>query len=85
MIVITQQIKAARALLNWEQFDLAMRAGVCVSTIRRLERLKGSFGANFETLEKIRRACETAGLEFVGYPKPGVILSVRQAPPLDPC
>ena len=30
--------------------------------------------ANFETIEKIRRAFERAGVEFLGYPYPGVRL-----------
>ena len=32
-----EQIKAARALLRMEQEELARRAGVSVTTIRRLE------------------------------------------------
>ena len=33
----SEQIKAARALLRMEQEELARRAGVSVTTIRRLE------------------------------------------------
>ena len=74
MIVITHQIRAARSLLGWEQFQLAVQAGVAISTIRRLEGLKGPIAANFETIEKIRRAFEKAGIKFIGNPNPGVML-----------
>lgn len=76
MIVMTQQIRAARSLLGWEQFELAVQAGVAISTIRRLEGMKGPIAANFETIEKIRRAFEKAGIEFLGSPHPGVMLKI---------
>ena len=74
MLVITQQIKAARSLLGWAQFELACRAGVAISTVRRLESQPGSISAHFETVEKIRAAFENAGVEFMGNPNPGVRL-----------
>jgi transcriptional regulator with XRE-family HTH domain len=75
MLVITRQIKAARSLIGWEQHQLALQSGVAISTIRRLEGLKGGpIGAHFETIEKIRTAFEQAGIEFVGNPNPGVRL-----------
>lgn len=74
MLIITQQIKAARSLIGWEQHQLASNAGVGISTIRRLEGLEGPIGAHFETVEKIRRAFESAGVEFMGEPGPGVRL-----------
>jgi predicted transcriptional regulator len=74
MLVITNQIKAARSLIGWEQYKLALNAGLAISTIRRLEGLKGPIEAHFETVEKIRRAFEKSGIEFMGYPNPGVRL-----------
>jgi transcriptional regulator with XRE-family HTH domain len=75
VLVITRQIKAARSLLGWEQHELALRSGVAISTIRRLEGLKGGpISAHFETIEKIRCAFEKAGIEFIGNPGPGVRL-----------
>jgi predicted transcriptional regulator len=78
MLVITRQIKAARSLIGWEQHRLAAQAGVAISTIRRLEGLDGRIGAHFETVEKIRKAFEQAGIEFVGNPNPGVRLRSDQ-------
>jgi len=75
MIVITRQIKAARSLVGWEQHELAVRSGVAISTIRRLEGLKEApIGAHFETIQKIRSAFEKAGVEFLATPYPGVRL-----------
>jgi transcriptional regulator with XRE-family HTH domain len=74
MLVITRQIKAARSLLGWEQYELAVQSGVAISTVRRLEGSKCAISVNFETVEKIRCACESAGIEFIGNPDPGVRL-----------
>ncbi|MEH2549270.1 putative transcriptional regulator [Bradyrhizobium sp. AZCC 2262] len=72
MLVWARQIKAARSLIGWEQFQLATKASVGIATIRRLERMSGPINAHFETVEKIRRTLEEAGIEFVGEPSPGV-------------
>ncbi|SPP92957.1 conserved protein of unknown function [Bradyrhizobium vignae] len=72
MLVWARQIKAGRSLIGWEQFQLALKAGVGIATIRRLERMSGPINAHFETIAKIRRALESAGVEFIGEPKPGV-------------
>ncbi|GEC59228.1 MULTISPECIES: transcriptional regulator [Bradyrhizobium] len=78
MLVIARQIKAARSLLGWEQHDLAARSGVAISTIRRLEGFKDApLGAHVETLTKISRAFEAAGIEFLNGPGPGVKLSAE--------
>jgi transcriptional regulator with XRE-family HTH domain len=74
MLIDVRQIKAARSLLRWEQYQLAKRSGVAISTIRRLEGLKGQMGAHFETVVKIRRAFEAAGIEFLAEPHVGVCL-----------
>jgi transcriptional regulator with XRE-family HTH domain len=72
MLVLARQIKAARSLLGWEQYQLAVKAGVGIATIRRIERMTDRINAQFETVERIRRALECAGIEFIGQPNPGV-------------
>jgi transcriptional regulator with XRE-family HTH domain len=72
MLIWARQIKAARCLVGWQQLQLAVAAGVGIVTIRRIERMMGAISAQFETVEKIRRALEGAGVEFIGEPKPGV-------------
>jgi transcriptional regulator with XRE-family HTH domain len=64
--VSTRQIKAARALLSWSQEDLAREAGVSIPTVKRLESEDGELGGRAETGQKIRRALEVAGIEFIG-------------------
>ncbi|MGC2776659.1 MAG: transcriptional regulator [Bradyrhizobium sp.] len=80
MLLIARQIKAARSLLGWEQYDLARRSGVAISTIRRLEGFKDApLCAHVETITKISRAFEAAGIEFLGSPGPGVRLCAERS------
>ena len=58
------QIRAARALLNMGQTDLARIASVHVATIRRLEAATEVRGAA-DTVWKIQKALEAAGIEFI--------------------
>jgi len=80
VLVMTRQIKAARSLLGWEQYQLSVQSGVAISTIRRIEGSRGTaICAHFETIEKIRAAFEQAGIEFIGNPGPGVRLRADPA------
>ncbi|MBR1221641.1 transcriptional regulator [Bradyrhizobium sp. U87765 SZCCT0131] len=75
MLVMTRQIKAARSLLGWAQPQLARQSGVAISTIRRLEGSKEqSIPAHVATVDRLRHAFEQAGIEFIGFPCPGVRL-----------
>jgi predicted transcriptional regulator len=69
-----RQIKAARSLLGWEQFELATRSGVAISTIRRLEGLKGPIACHVDTITKIQQAFESAGITFIAGRNVGVYL-----------
>jgi transcriptional regulator with XRE-family HTH domain len=73
------QLRAARALLRWEQATVAGRAKISVETIKRLERLEGPLKAvKVSTIEAIQTAFEAAGVEFInpveGVRGPGVCL-----------
>lgn len=57
------QIRAARALLNWSQTDLADRAGLSQTGIARIE--SGVNMPNSSTLDKIAAAFDDAGIEFI--------------------
>jgi transcriptional regulator with XRE-family HTH domain len=57
------QIRAARALLNWSQTDLADRAGLSQTGIARIE--SGVNQPNTSTLDKIEAAFANAGIEFI--------------------
>jgi predicted transcriptional regulator len=63
-MISPSQIRAARALLDISQTDLAEIASVHVATIRRLEAAAEVRGAA-DTIWKIQRALERAGIEFI--------------------
>jgi predicted transcriptional regulator len=69
--VSIREIKAARALLDWSQSDLAAASGVSEPTIKRLESAKGShetsaeLGGRSDTAEKIVAALSKAGITFI--------------------
>ena len=70
-IFACEQIKMARAALNWSVADLASMSKVSVSTIKRIES-EGGFGrATPANLKLIRETLEAAGVEFVGAPGEG--------------
>ena len=58
-----QRIKAARALLDWSQEDLAKAARLSISTIRRLE--MGQISPRGGTMYGVQQAFEDNGLEFI--------------------
>ncbi len=65
-MLTSDQIRAARAILRWEQTRLAEAAGVSLETIKRLERIEGGLGGTrANTLDAIQRALETAGVVFI--------------------
>ena len=57
------QIRAARALLNWSQSDLAKASQMANSSIKNIENVNTS--ARRETIEQIRSAFENNGIEFL--------------------
>ena len=63
--ITIRQVKAARALLGWSQNDLAERSAVSIPTIKRLESDDGSLGGRADTADRIRRALQKAGVEFI--------------------
>jgi transcriptional regulator with XRE-family HTH domain len=63
-MISAAQIRAARALLDIGQAELAEIATVHVATIRRLEASTEVRGAA-ETVWKIQQALEAAGVQFI--------------------
>jgi len=59
------QIRAARALLRWSAADLAEKAALGANTIRRAEVAEGPTALTVANDQAIRRALETAGIEFI--------------------
>ena len=76
-MISSDQIRAAKAILRWSGEELAQRAGVSLSTIRRVESSMGVHETqNMMTLVSIKKALEEGGVEFIGTPddRPGVRL-----------
>lgn len=74
MNLTSEHIRAARALLRWEQTQLASRSGVSKPTIARLEAKPGPLSAHGPTIAALRSALEHAGIEFLNDGRPGVRL-----------
>jgi len=77
-MITATQCRAARALLDWSQQELADRARVGIVTVRQLE--GGKTQPRRSTLDVIQRALEAAGVEFIDENGggPGVRLRKRQ-------
>lgn len=74
------QIKAARALANMNQAELAAKAGVNVNTIRAMEgRGNQILVSGMDTVTKVQNALEQAGVVFI--PENGGGAGVRLAKP----
>lgn len=76
-MIFSAEIRAGRALLGWSQTNLADAATVGVATVRRLESVRGEIRGSAETVWKVQKALEAAGVEFIpaeGERGPGVRL-----------
>jgi transcriptional regulator with XRE-family HTH domain len=64
-MIFSREIRAGRALLGWSQLELAKAASVGVATVRRLEGAGSELRGSAETVWKIQKALEAAGVEFL--------------------
>lgn len=71
-MITSQQMRAARALLGIDQRRLAELAGLSVPTIQRMEASDGQVRGVVDTLVKVIRALEEAGVELIGEQAPSV-------------
>jgi hypothetical protein len=78
MKISSEQVRAARALLRWEQRDLADASKVSLPSIKRLETTPGPLAAQPRTIDAIRGALEGAGVEFTNGRNPGVSLKATR-------
>jgi predicted transcriptional regulator len=79
MLVTGAQLRAARALTRIGQDQLATLAEVAPATVARLESTDGPLNARAETLRRLQRALEAAGVVFTDGDEPGVRLRRRPA------
>jgi transcriptional regulator with XRE-family HTH domain len=59
------QIRAARSLIRWTADDLATASALSVATVRRAELKEVETSLTTANDLAIRRALETAGIEFI--------------------
>jgi len=77
-VLTSELIRAARALLRWEQRHLAEASSVSLPTIKRLEAKPGVLAAHGLTMAAIRTALERAGIEFIEENGGGAGLRMRK-------
>mgnify|MGYP003494231339 CR=1 FL=1 len=53
-------------MLDWDQKELATRAGGGTTTVKRLEARSGVVGGTMDTVVRLKGALEAAGIEFIG-------------------
>ena len=63
-MITFRQVRAARALLNWNQEMLAEKALVALTALKRLESAR-DLPVHESTRDQVRRALEAAGILFV--------------------
>ncbi len=62
LVLNSELVRAARALLRWEQKDLAAASSVSLPTVKRLEAKPGAMAAHMSTTAALRMALERAGI-----------------------
>ncbi len=79
-MITSEQVRAARALLRWEQKDLAATSGISLPSIKRLETIPGALAAQGRTIDALKAALEAAGVIFVEENGEGPGVRLRKKP-----
>jgi transcriptional regulator with XRE-family HTH domain len=72
------QIRAARALIEWSQTELAGESALALSTIRRMEIAGGTLKSSVENVLKVQRTLENAGVIFIDEDEEGPGVRLRK-------
>ena len=64
-MITSNQLRAARALLNIDQRETAELADLSVPTIQRMEASDGVIRGNVDSLMKLVAALDSAGIELI--------------------
>src|SRR5262245_27230658 len=79
MTVLTSEaIRAARALLRWDQRTLAKASLISLPTIKRLESKPGALEAHTSTVAALTRALENAGIQLIDESGGGPCVRLRR-------
>ena len=65
-MISAAQLRAARALLGFDQRKLAELSGLSVPTIQRMEASEGVIRGNVDSLMKLIDALAANGIELIG-------------------
>lgn len=65
-MITASQMRAARAMLGWDQRELAERTGLSLPTIQRMEASEDVIRGNVDSLMKLIAGLEEAGVELIG-------------------
>lgn len=69
-MITSSQVRAARALLAFDQKQLAEIANLSLPTIQRMESSDDMIRGNVESLNKLVSALRKAGIELIGEHAP---------------
>jgi ribosome-binding protein aMBF1 (putative translation factor) len=72
------QIRAARGFLRWSAEELAARSSVSLRTIRRAELAEHQTSMTSANDMAVRRALESAGIEFIDENGGGLGVRIRK-------
>ena len=78
-MITSEQIRSARAALDWSIEELASATDISSRTIMRMEATAGVPNSTKANLNAIKTALEAAGIEFVGTPddRPGIRINTK--------
>jgi transcriptional regulator with XRE-family HTH domain len=65
-MITAAQLRAARALLDIDQRELAKRCGLSLPTVQRMEASDGVVRGNVDSLMKLVDALTADGIELIG-------------------
>jgi transcriptional regulator with XRE-family HTH domain len=71
------QLKMARAAVGWGVRELAKKAGLTANTVTRIE---NGADAKQSTMDRLQRALEAAGIEFIQENGGGPGVRLRKRP-----
>ena len=64
-MIIPEQMKAARGLLNWSQTQLSQATSLSLTTIKRIEASRRRVSGRAENILRIEKALLEAGIIFI--------------------
>ena len=79
-MIYSEQLRAARGLLGWNQKKLAVDSGLALTTIIRMESASGPVRGNSTNVWKIQQVMEDAGIIFISENGGGPGVRLREIP-----